>query len=160
MSHHNTPKDFWSKVKLPDLIGTDECWEWHGRKVFSGDGYGSFDYAHKTINAHRLAYKFAVGPIPDGICVLHRCDNPPCCNPAHLFLGTRDINNKDRAAKGRSAPVHGEYNGHAKLTAEQVIDIRQRYIPYKVSYTDLGIEFGVSQDAIYRIVKRKNWRWL
>lgn len=100
-----------------------ECWVWRGAK--SG-GYGWF-FIHTGIHeyAHRVSYQLYKGDIPNGLCVLHRCDNPACVNPNHLFLGTQGDNVRDREGKGRGADHSGEKNGNAKLSAEQVIAIRK-----------------------------------
>lgn len=97
---------FWQKV---DRRGDDECWHWTASR--DPDGYGRFQYptenGQRHIRAHRWAYLMLVGPIGDGLVVCHRCDNPPCVNPAHLFLGTQLDNNADKVAKGRHARVWG-----------------------------------------------------
>jgi hypothetical protein len=82
-----------------DRRGPDECWLWRGRKTVCG--YGEVRFGGKSQLAPRVVYSLAVGPIPDGLYVLHRCDNPPCCNPAHLFVGTQRDNVADMMAKGR-----------------------------------------------------------
>jgi hypothetical protein len=80
-------------------LGANECWPWTGRcDTF---GYGRIGIERKEHPAHRVAYELTRGPIPDGICVLHHCDHPACCNPAHLFLGTKKDNTQDMIAKGR-----------------------------------------------------------
>lgn len=92
---------FWAH--LPDR--GDGCWEWTGGTLATG-GYGKLSVNGAERRAHRFSYELLVGPIPDGLCVLHRCDNRPCCNPSHLFLGTRRDNNYDMATKKRGRSVH------------------------------------------------------
>jgi hypothetical protein len=95
---------FWEKV---DQRADDVCWLWNGRARHWA-GYGMFHVGNdRAEQAHRVAYALAIGPIPSGLGVLHRCDNPPCCNPSHLFLGTQADNLKDMWAKGRARP-HGK----------------------------------------------------
>jgi hypothetical protein len=102
----------------------------------------------------RVVYFLVTGQQPDIKDVCHTCDNPRCCNPMHLWLGTRGENNSDRADKGRSAPVRGESNPRAKLTEEDVIYIRQS----SDTCVSLGDHFGVDQSLISRIRLRKCWR--
>jgi hypothetical protein len=94
---------FWPKVDRSG--GPDACWPWTA--TVRSDGYGMIDVGGKMVGAHRVSWEIANGPIPvggdyHGTCVLHRCDNPLCVNPSHLFLGTNDDNTKDRDAKGRA----------------------------------------------------------
>ena len=123
-----------------------------------GGGYGPH------LGAHRVAWMLAYGPIPDGLSVLHHCDNPICCNPAHLWLGTQADNIRDRDSKGRQATgvsrrtikSFGEKNGQAKLTRDNVRAIRKdqrsKYI--------LGPLYNVSPSQIWRIRQGIHWGWL
>lgn len=93
----NKPVDrFWENV---DIRGEDECWEW--RLARTSLGYGDLQWGEHTVYAHRVAWELTNGPIPDRMCICHHCDNPPCCNPAHLFLGTQRDNVQDSITKGR-----------------------------------------------------------
>src|SRR5690349_10372216 len=108
------------------------CWEWMGAKKGKAKlkQYGSLvvgsrsSGGRKTVSAHRYAYEVFIGPIPPGLWVLHKCDNPPCINPDHLFLGDRMDNTRDRDSKGRNKIMYADTNGQALLTNEQVISIR------------------------------------
>lgn len=117
----NVPQDVWTRV---DIREPDECWPFLGAR--NAKGYGQMRVKMRQHPAHRLAYATATGTEPGDLCVLHRCDNPPCCNPAHLFLGTHGDNNRDTAAKGRTA--RGELHHKAKLTAEQVRTIDRKSV--------------------------------
>lgn len=134
------------------------CWEWQG--VRSPDGYGRYYPAMGIkLQAHRHAYALVHGPIPNDLCVLHRCDNPACCNPAHLFLGTRTDNAADRQAKGRTrtGTLRGVDNPGAKFTADDVRSIRAR-VASGETRTALAREYGVSLTAISLITRRKHYR--
>lgn len=138
------------------------CVEWQGSR--NRRGYGTFTQpGHRTILAHRFAYQYVNGPIPEGLCVLHRCDNPACCNVEHLFLGTRTDNNRDMREKGRdrqgSLFQNGEAHPNSKLTAEAVRDIRSRYGP-GVTLAALAGEYGVSETTVSRVVRREIWKEL
>jgi HNH endonuclease len=150
---------FWSKVKVGN---PNECWEWQAgyfRKIINGKEYfyGSFTLNGKTLHAHRFIFELLNGPLPSDIEVCHTCDNPPCCNPSHLFSGTHTDNMQDMADKGRTGTKQGLENWNTKLTIEQVNEIRNRYIPRKVSQRLLAKEYGISQAAIFYILKGKNW---
>ena len=149
------PARFWSKV---DRRGPDECWPWLG--ALDSYSYGNFHLAGKPaplthIKAHRFAWILTFGAIPSGseteTCVLHRCDNPPCCNPSHLFLGSRADNNLDKKRKGRS--TYGERHPRARLNSELVRLIRQSSEMNVV----LAIRFGVAPTTISAARRRITW---
>jgi len=149
------------------------CWEWTGAK--DSKGYGALtvrtNKKPKVISTHRLMWQEKVGQIPEELCVLHKCDRPCCINPDHLFIGTIADNSADMVAKGRSAkgvksgrythpetnPV-GERNGRAKITADDVVEIRRRYKPRVVTTKMLADEYGVSNQLISCILLRQNWK--
>jgi hypothetical protein len=108
------------------------------------------------VGAHRIAYGLAYGPIPAGMDVLHRCDNPPCVNPEHLFLGTHADNMADKVAKGRGAM--GERQGAAKVTDDIVREIRERHSAGGISRKQLAREYGLSRNATRSIILRLTWR--
>jgi hypothetical protein len=140
---------FWSLVQK----GSD-CWEWQGRRF--DDGYGSFYGRAHILRAHRLSYELTYGPIPEGMWVLHRCDNPLCVRPSHLFLGTNHDNVRDRIAKGRG--VKGERSPNAKLNAAKVKEIRRLFAKGGWTYTSLGRKYSVTRATIRFIVLRKAWK--
>lgn len=127
------------------------CWEWQkGRFQY---GYGAIVIGKKTMGTHRVSWMVFRGKIPKGVCVCHACDNPPCCNPSHLFLGSTSDNTKDAAAKGRTAS--GERNGNCKLSDAQVLEIRNRYKGQYGQMTSLAKEYEVSVDQIRNIIRGK-----
>lgn len=130
------------------------CWEWTGRVMHKG--YGVLSHRHRSVRAHRLAYELFCGPIPAGVMVCHRCDNRRCCNPVHLFLGTATVNNRDRDAKGRRGDVRGERHGQAKLTKDDVLEMRRRREAGE-TFVVIGAEFGVSAVHARRVVTGEKW---
>lgn len=140
-----------------------ECWPWTGW-CHPRSGYGVLSKKdRKGLRAHRVAYYLATGidPKAEGQDVLHHCDNPICCNPAHLFIGTHLDNMRDRRSKGRAASTQGILNGRAKLTAEDVIAIRAAYKPNtRNNVRDLAITFGLSRRSVYEIGRRLKWAHL
>lgn len=133
------------------------CWEWSGPR--SDKGYGLTKYRMRQVRAHRLTWELLFGPIPDGMRVCHTCDNPPCCRPNHLFLGTDADNVHDAQAKGRRKSRQiNVIRPNAKLTSDQVAQIRARYLVGADRQVDLAAEFGVSQSIISRVVRGVYWR--
>ena len=135
------------------------CIEWQGWIKGCGETYGVVQVNHRRVTAHRYAWELANGAIPNGLCVLHECDNPRCVNPKHLFLGTHDANNKDRAAKGRSAKMMGDRSPKAKITESQAIDIKSRLVS-GTSPTIISRLLGIPYSLIYKIKEGKNWKHL
>lgn len=140
---------FWSRIAWG---GKQECWPWTGGST--GWGYGSMSVGGRQVGSHRIAYILQRGPIPHGLHVLHRCDNPPCCNPDHLFLGTPAANNADRDAKGRQRSRKGEDSPQSKLTARQVIDIWTSDEPE----LRLALKYGISTGTVSNIRCGYTWR--
>lgn len=126
-------------------VDIDDCWIWRG--AHTSYGYGVIKMRDKTLYAHRVMWELTYGPIPDYLCVLHHCDNPPCVRPDHLFLGTRKNNAFDCIQKKRN-PI-GENNGRAKLTSAQALEIRNS----KLSSYKLASKYRVSRWTIQNIKK-------
>ena len=149
-----------AEIRFQRYIGpTTEsgCILWAGCK--NAAGYGVFSSGKNWSRnrlAHRIAYERKNGPIPEGLKVLHRCDNPPCINPDHLFLGTDADNVADKVAKGRGAS--GERNGHSKLKASMVLEIREQHATGEYTHKDLSHKHRISRTIITRIVNRTIWR--
>ena len=150
---------YWSKVDRSG--GSGACWPWTAAR--HGQGYGLFTQDGKLHRAHRVAWSLTHGAIPKsvgfhGTCVLHRCDNPPCCNPEHLFLGTHFDNMRDMSNKGRAAQPdnRGERCYAAKLTAADVRQMR-RLSAHGASSSDIAKAFDVSQPAAWRIINGQRW---
>ena len=160
---------FWGMVDRSG--GPAACWNWQGSLTQAGYGIiGFVEHIHEP--SHRIAYALTYGSIPPDLFVCHHCDNPPCCNPQHLFVGTHADNMRDMVQKGRAAS--GSRNGHvtrphsyahmrgenihtAKLTSEQVIAIRRRYANGDIRQVDLAREYGVGQAVISAIIRCTSW---
>ena len=141
---------FWPKV---DVRGADECWLWRANVTA---GYGQIRRSSTvSIQAHRASYEIAHGPIPDGLCVLHSCDNPLCVNPGHLSLGTLADNNADCRKKGRHncGRAAGEQHSRAKLTLEDVTEIRSS----SALHREIALKFNISKSHVSNIRSGKLW---
>lgn len=149
----NSYARFWAKVDK-----TPTCWNWTGAK--HSFGYGSVRISRRAYKAHRVSYEWLIGPIPEGMCLLHTCDNPMCVNPSHLQVGTKMDNTQDMMRKGRQKIIgaKGERVHGSKLTPELVIKIRAEYRAGGVSQYRLAERYAVSQPAIGKIVRHENWR--
>ncbi len=136
---------FWDKVSI---LNPDECWEWTGAR--NKKGYGrTLRFKPLPTLTHRISYTLTYGPIPPSMLVCHRCDNPACCNPQHLFLGTPADNSRDMSSKGRArnSPLYGESHPQSKLTQAQVLYIRESDLPG----VSLALELGVTPTTICRV---------
>lgn len=132
--------------------GPDACWPWLAYR--NADGYGTIEVDGQSRLAHCVAWEQENGrPVPPGVCVLHDCDNPPCCNPRHLWDGTKAENNADRDRKGRAADRRGEKAAGAKLTEDKVREIRAA----TGTRQQIAGRFGVSSSAVTLIIQRKRW---
>lgn len=142
---------FW---QLVDRRGPDECWPWRGHRRQLG--YGWFNLNGRPTNASRAAYILLHGPLASDQFVCHSCDNPPCCNPAHLWLGTAAENNRDRELKGRGrrgVPPKGEAHPSARLSRAQALEAYHSSLPAAT----LAARWGVTSAAIYNIRAGKSW---
>lgn len=163
------PKGVYTRLNEEDRFlmyvnKTETCWLWTGS--CDKDGYGRFTSPERT--AHRFAYRFYNGPLEEGKLVRHSCDNPPCCNPAHLSLGTAQDNSNDCKSRGRTVAsaaafkpgdMIGELNHNAKLTIDDVHAIRARHAA-GLKYGELkkmATDYGIAYITIQKIVANKLW---
>lgn len=155
-SHFLDCLDLRYEAKVDRTTSPDGCHLWTGYRM--RNGYGQFRVGPVRKLAHRVGWELRSGPIPPKMEVCHGCDNPPCQNLDHLFLGTSAANTADMVAKGRSA--RGERHGHARLTEDQVLAIRGRHASGGISHVSLAREFGVSEATVRHIVHGETWRHL
>jgi len=144
---------FWRKVLIGGLL---ECWEWKAART-TRSGYGIMQFKGRPQPSHRIAWMLTYGAIPKGLYVLHKCDNPPCVNPNHLFLGTQKDNMADCVSKGRSAK--GSKSGKSKLVEADVIAIRKMGNS-GVARKVIAEQFHISATHVHALLSRKEWRHL
>jgi hypothetical protein len=146
---------FWRKVQK-----SSGCWLWTGSKI-AGSKYGRIRVAgagSPMVLANRVAWFIKTGNDPGHLLVCHTCDNPPCVNPDHLFLATNHENILDMKAKGRH--LCGEKNDQSKLSGNQVMEIRQKYLDGSISMSKLAKSYGVTAMSIHRAIRKKSWAHL
>jgi len=131
---------FWAKVDK-----TDGCWIWIGAK--NATGYGLIRFKRKSYRAHRVSYEFANGEIPDGLYICHKCDNPSCVNPEHLFTGTATDNAIDMTNKGRSSAI---------LTPNQVMEIFDQR-GNGITHQDIANKYGIARSTVSNLMRGLNW---
>ncbi len=149
--------DFWSRVDSSNLDNPLKCWEWTGGKISTG--YGSCSFQGKVILAHRASYLVHFGAIPKGLYVCHRCDNPICVNPNHLFLGSHYDNMQDMGRKGRQwcqnpdNVKRGEQVPWSRLVSEDIAEILTSDEPHSV----LARRLGVTYQSVWDVRHGKCW---
>lgn len=157
---------FLSKLDMDSITG---CWVWTGgRDKPPLKPYGNFAVGGTdcVIKAHRYSYALFNGAVPENVLVLHQCDNPTCCNPAHLFLGSHKDNTADMYAKGREyctrgiarPDMVGIKSRNAKLDDDKVRQIRSMYVPNVFGFGRIAQLFGIKKCAVMNVVHRKTWR--
>jgi hypothetical protein len=144
---------FWSRVdKTPGFGPNGDCWRYTGGLC---SGYGHITIQKKTVKAHRFSYELHCGPIPEGMVICHKCDTPACVNPDNLFIGTPRQNIDDMLAKDRQ--LKGTDNPKAKLTDEQVREMRYRRDHDKTPTRQLATDYGIAEVTVKRVISRRAW---
>ncbi len=146
---------FWEHVKPGEET---DCWPWLSEGEIP-KGYGKLfcrrpDGSRYVLRGHRISYLLHKGAIPDGLVVRHACDNPPCCNPAHLLIGTKADNARDMVERGRSNKPAGMRHPRRVLSETQVAEIRRRYVTMR----QLAQEYGVAISTISGVIHGATWR--
>lgn len=145
---------FWDRVDTGD-----GCWEWRGAKNRLGYGMLSGpEFKGGVVRAHRFAYALLIGPIPKGMVICHRCDNPSCCNPDHLFAGSQSDNIHDMWRKGRNRTPYGERASAAVLTEAQVREIRDVYARGAMNGVEIAACYGIGRSTVYSIINQETWK--
>jgi hypothetical protein len=139
-----------------DKRGPDDCWPWTASRYRNGYGQFGVSKTQRSVLAHRFGYELLVGPIPPGQRVCHTCDNPPCQNPAHWFLGTAADNSADMVAKGRTNPARGDRHGSARIGATDVLVIRQRHQAGD-PLRDIAADYGLSISYTSAVATGRRW---
>jgi hypothetical protein len=153
------PKRFWAKVQK-----AEGCWLWTGSKdsfgygkIYCGTSTPRTGRKNWTMRTHIFSWILRNGPVPSGMCVLHHCDNPPCVNPAHLWLGSRGDNNKDALRKGRNWKPSGEQHHKSKITTLDVIEIR-KLRQSGSTFVEISKLFPLDETNLSRICQHKTWK--
>lgn len=150
MKSNFTKEDFYKLLKP-----NGDCLEWTG--ATHRQGYGFTRLNDKMVTTHRLAYKLEHGHIPEDKIVCHTCDNPVCCKPEHLFVGTQQDNMNDKTVKGRGNQPKGDAHGGHKLTEEQVLEIRE-LVKTSMIQKDIADMYGIGRSNVSAIKLRKKWK--
>lgn len=161
LKKHDTLQTAHLLWKMSDrvIIADGGCWEWVGAKT--SRNYGNMGFGVKNVLVHRLIYSLCVGDLDKRLFVCHKCDNPPCCNPDHLFVGSPKDNTADMFSKGRNVNKckFGEDHANSRFTNSDVLEIRSRHAAGDTIYA-IAKEYGCTTTAIWHIVKRKTWKHL
>lgn len=145
------PQKFWSMIDV-----NKSCWEWTGR--LNKYGYGQLSAGNAEILAHRAAYFLSNDSFDNSLCVLHKCDNPKCCNPSHLYQGTHAENMLDMKIKGRRKNVNTkEKNGRSKIN-QQIADNIRKLKKIGLRLIDISTIYSISNSSVSRICRMENWK--
>ena len=136
---------------LPRIDTSGECWVWTGAKA---SGRGQVAFKGKVLAVTRVVWEYHNGPIPPGMFICHKCDNPPCCRLDHLFVGSPADNMRDMMEKGRANPRSGPQHHNYRLSDAQVVDLRERSSRGE-STAALAAEFGIHISYVRQLVKRQ-----
>jgi hypothetical protein len=147
-------KRYWSNVQRIDDV--DSCWLWLGARSRKNQPYGRISLNKKLLCAHRVSYEFEYGSIPDGLMILHHCDNMQCVRPSHLYAGTAKDNARDMVQRNRQSIVQGEAHKNAKLTDELVRYCREQK-KSGISYRKLGAMVGFNWATVMDAVTGRTW---